>query len=474
MGDAGQGAVVAVATSGGRDSLALLHATLRSARTLGLRVVALHVHHGLMAEADRWAADLQACCASWAQEGWPVRFASARLAGAPSAGESVEAWARRERYAALARMARELGATIVLLGHHRRDQAETVVLQALRGAGAAGLAAMPRVVERGGIVWARPWIAQTHEAIDAYVAPLKLTIAVDPSNGDPRFARGRLRSSVMPALRTAFPDAETALASVARHANEARAVLEEVAIDDLRRVGAGDELPLAAWRTLSPARRANALRAWLALRLGHAAPDTLVQRLLDETGDDATRRWPADNAHGLRSWRGRLAVLALVEGRQAPVRGQAPGCVPYEPTQASDAHTDPPDEMSAGQPGCPTAEGLSLLRCHRYGIAGWCGRLEVFVTARHGIAPHRLALVFARPRAGGERFQLQPAGIARSLKKQYQEVGVAAEGREGPLLFDANGALLFAPGLGIDARAWVSSDAPQWGLRWHRGADSEG
>src|SRR3954469_24665352 len=93
--------VVAVATSGGRDSIALLHATLRAARRLGLRVVALHVHHGLLPEADAWAADLEARCARWADEGWPLAFACTRLATRPASGDSVEAWARRERYAAL-------------------------------------------------------------------------------------------------------------------------------------------------------------------------------------------------------------------------------------------------------------------------------------------------------------------------------------------------------------------------------------
>lgn len=110
---------------------------------------------------------------------------------------------------------------------------------------------------------------------------------------------------------------------------------------------------------------------------------------------------------------------------------------------------------------------FSLLRCDRYQLRGWNGVLEVFMTGQRGIAPHRLAQVAARARAGGEQFQLQPAAVVRSLKKQYQAVGIAVEGRAGPLLFDAAGALLFAPGLGLDARAWAVADAPQWGLRWH-------
>ena len=426
--------VVAVACSGGRDSVALLHATLRAAQSLGVSVVALHVHHGLMAEADRWASELEVLC-----ERWNAGFECARLQGAPQAGESVEAWARRERYRALARMARDAGAGIVLLGHHLQDQAETVLLQALRGAGPAGLAAMPRVVERDGLTWARPWLARMGAEIDAYVAPLSLAPVLDPSNADARFARSRLRLKVMPVLRAAFPEADAALAAVARRAGEARAVLDEVAADDLRRIGAGATLPLAAWRSLSVARRANALRAWLAQKLEGPVPQTLVDRLLAETEGDTTRRWPVDGGRMLRSWRGALALVAPLRTGVTPALARGGGV-------------------------------LSLLRCDRYAIAGWRGTLEVFATPQRGIAPHRLAQVVARVRAGGERFQLQPAGLARSLKKQWQAAGVPAEGRDGPLLFDAAGALLFVPGLGLDARAWAPAGAPQWDLRW-RAAD---
>ena len=158
--------VVAIACSGGRDSVALLHATLNAGRALGTSVVALHVHHGLMADADRWASELEALC-----ECWNVGFECERLSGSPEPGESVEAWARRGRYRALARMARDAGASLVLLGHHLHDQAETVLLQALRGAGPAGLAAMPRVVERDvpalaqGLQLGGPAVGVGHQAV---------------------------------------------------------------------------------------------------------------------------------------------------------------------------------------------------------------------------------------------------------------------------------------------------------------------
>ena len=121
-------------------------------------MVALHVHHGLNPAADRWLAHGRALCERWARRGLPVEFAATKLAGGPGAGESIEAWARRARYRALRQMALERGIDLVLLAHHRRDQAETFLLQALRGGGVAGLSAMPGQVRREGVTWARPWL----------------------------------------------------------------------------------------------------------------------------------------------------------------------------------------------------------------------------------------------------------------------------------------------------------------------------
>jgi tRNA(Ile)-lysidine synthase len=134
-----------------------------------VRVVALHVHHGLQPQADDWWRHCATTCRRWAARGAALHFAATRLDSAPARGDSVEAWARRERRRALHSMALANGASLLLLAQHRRDQAETVLLQALRGAGSAGLAAMPREVERDGLVWCRPWLDMPRPAIDAYL-----------------------------------------------------------------------------------------------------------------------------------------------------------------------------------------------------------------------------------------------------------------------------------------------------------------
>jgi tRNA(Ile)-lysidine synthase len=280
--------VVAVATSGGRDSTALLHATARQARLLQIEVWALHVHHGLMPEAERW---LQQVRGQARRLG--AHFACERLDGRPARGESIEAWARKHRYEALARMAKAQGCGLVLLAQHRRDQAETFLIQALRGGGAAGLAAMPRLVQREGITWARPWLGSPREAIDAYLRRHRLRFVDDPSNVDPRFARARLRS-LWPALNDAFPDAEGTLARAAQRAADDAAIVAEVAqrdVDSIAAVGGG--LSVMPWLQLSPARRAAALRRWLGSVLSEPVPETLVRRLVEEVPGRQSARWHA-------------------------------------------------------------------------------------------------------------------------------------------------------------------------------------
>lgn len=418
---------VAVAASGGCDSTALLHCTARQAKVLGVDVVALHVHHGLMPQADGWLAHVRA-----QSRRWGVAFDACRLQGAPASGESVEAWARRERYMALARMAQAMDCTVVLLAHHRRDQAETWLLQALRGGGAAGLSAMPLNAVRQGLVWARPWLDRPRNDIESYVRRHRLSWVDDTSNADPRYARSRLRSAVWPTLLKAFPDAEACLAQAARHAQEADAVLAELVAQDLPGLLDDGALVVSLWRSLSVHRRRLVLRAWLSAALSAPVPETLVRRLADELLPARAARWQV-GTQWLHLYRGKLRVQA------------SPG--PVVQTQAE-------------------AITLDLSQAGRHALPGWGGALVVQPATSAGVAVSNLREVQARQRAGGEQFQLAPRSMPRSLKKQYQSRGVPVSRRAGPLLFTATGETLFVPGLGIDARHHAQPGSPQWSLSW--------
>ncbi len=423
---------VAVAYSGGRDSTALLHSTLAAAADQGLRVAALHVHHGLSANADAWLAHCERQCSRWASRGLPVTFDHRQLDGRPPQGESVEAWARRERYAALREMALAHKAPLVLLAHHRQDQAETLLLQALRGAGIAGLAAMPGFIERAGMGWARPWLDIPSDHIAAYVRRHRLRHIEDDSNADPRFARNRLRRDVWPGLLAAFPQADAALAATAAWAHEARQCADELATIDLADASDASGLDLAAWARLSPPRRSNALRAWLKARTGAAVAAASIQRLLAELPARAPAQWLLPG-FTLRRYRGRLEC-----------RLDAPLNAP------------PPPEK------CTT---LRVTKAGTYALAGWAGRLRVQRLREGGIAASRGLALRLVERSGGEQFQAAEGRPARSLKKQFQAQAVPAWLRNGPLVYGGD-QLLYVPGLGIDARAMAAKGAVQFGLAW--------
>ncbi len=430
---------LAVAYSGGRDSTALLHATVAAAEPLGLHVLALHVHHGLSVEADHWMAHGQALCERWARRGRPVEFVARVLSTRPARGESVEAWARQARYRALREMAVEHGADLVLLAHHRRDQAETFVLQALRGGGVAALSAMPRKVRRDGVTWARPWLDQPRERIDAYLRRYRLAHVDDDTNDDERFARNRLRARVWPALTEAFADAEASLAGAAQWAQEASAGLAELAAVDLATVCLDDSLEVATWRALSPVRQSNALRAWLRERIGKPPPATLVERLLKELRPTGAVRWPVPGG-ALRSYRGRLHYEAAAALR--PLRGSF--------------------AVSSGKEGSALLD-LSAPGVHE--IPEWSGALIVERVTSGGIPAATAARLTLRFRAPGDRFQSGPARPPRSLKLQYQAAGVPDWQRHGPVACH-DGVLVYVPGLGIDARVVAGLGEAQLSLRW--------
>ncbi len=403
--------LVAVAFSGGLDSTALLHAATRS----GARVLALHVHHGLQPQADDWVAH----CEQVARE-FGAAFACTRLSGAPAPGDSVEAWARHGRHQALHDMTVDAGGDLLLLAHHRQDQAETFLLQAMRGAGLAGLASMPRAQWRDGLCWARPWLDQPRALIHAYAVQHGLRWIEDPSNADGRFARNRLRQTVWPA----FPAAEAGLAQAARWAQQADALAREIAAEDLARLATDERLDLAALAALSRARASNALRAWLAPRT--AAPARLVERLLSEWRPGATQSWPTPDGE-LHAYRDGL-------------HWAAPAALP------------------------PAPDRLDLSRPGRYPQPGWGGAWLVEV-GRPGIAPARLARLTQRARGGAEQFQRAPGTVPRSLKKACQAAGLPPWRRAGPLLFDGE-VLVAMAGLGMDARAFAGQDEPPLSLRW--------
>jgi tRNA(Ile)-lysidine synthase len=270
---------LAVAYSGGADSTVLL---LAAAQRWPGQVHAIHVHHGLQDAADDFE---NLCRATCTVLGVPLHVRRVSARNAP--GESPEDAARVARYQALARAARDNGLQAVLLGQHADDQVETLLLALSRGAGLPGLAAMPPVFQREGMVFVRPLLALSADAIRVWVREHGIPVVEDPTNSDVAFTRNRIRHVLLPALQECFPQYRETFARSSRHAAQAQELLETVAVEDLARMGGTPGL--TALQQLPRARQANVLRHWL--RSVHAASASAAQleELLDQVAACTTR-----------------------------------------------------------------------------------------------------------------------------------------------------------------------------------------
>lgn len=245
-----------VAYSGGRDSHVLLHALQALQADYGFSLSAIHVNHGLQPDAKQWVEH----CAAQAKS-YNVPFQALALQLAPQKGQSIEEFAREQRYAAL--KAQLMACSYLLTAHTQDDQAETILLQLLRGAGLKGLAGMAALSAFGGGQLARPLLNVSRADIASYAADHQLCWIEDASNQNDRFARNFLRNQIMPALQDYFPGMTACLARSAEHAAQAQHLLNEyVAVDLATCLQSDDTLSLKTLQTLSVPKQIAVLRAW--------------------------------------------------------------------------------------------------------------------------------------------------------------------------------------------------------------------
>lgn len=266
---AAPGASLCVGLSGGVDSVVLLHLLHRLQPRSDFTLSAAHVHHGLNPRADDWCAFCEALCSRLG-----IAFRQFQVTPPGSSGRGVESAARDARYAALSR----LEVDWLVLGHHRDDQAETVLFKLLRGAGLRGMSGISEAERRvDGPSLLRPMLALGRDDILAWAHARGLAWVEDDSNADERFARNFLRGSVLPLLRTRFPAASVAISRAAGHLRESQELLDELAGMDLRGVGGDDAMGVEAFAALPEARRRNLIR-WRLRALGFQAPDEALLR----------------------------------------------------------------------------------------------------------------------------------------------------------------------------------------------------
>lgn len=284
-----------VGLSGGADSVALLLLLLDS----GAEVAAVHVNHGLRgAESDGDEAFVRELCARR-----HVPLMTYRASPPENPGEG---WAREARYGFFRQAMQETGADALVLAHHRDDQAETLLLHLLRGAGLTGLAGMAADSELAGMRILRPLLGYSREELRAYLTEREQPWREDASNGDARYLRNALRRDVLPLLELMAPGAAERMAVTASLLREDEAALNGI-VSDFLIWHPGDALPVAALQSQPAGLQKRILRAWWAGMAAPpeerslSAPQTDGFRALVDAAASARCNLPG-GWHGQRGW----------------------------------------------------------------------------------------------------------------------------------------------------------------------------
>ena len=246
-----------VAFSGGLDSCVLLHLCAQfRLQNPALKISALHIHHGLSANADHWALHCQNLC-----QQWQIEFQTQQVVVELGARISLEASAREQRYKVLHQALTPN--SLLLTAHHKDDQIETFFLALKRGSGLDGLTAMPVFQQLAIGAHFRPLLGVTRAELEKYALEQQLSWVEDESNQDTSYDRNFIRHVLTPLLQERWQGfTQTTARSIAILAAQ-REILEDVAVQDLAQCLFGEALNIESLSRLSAGRRDNVLRFWL-------------------------------------------------------------------------------------------------------------------------------------------------------------------------------------------------------------------
>lgn len=270
-----------IGLSGGLDSMVLLHA-LSCEPALASKLHAIHVHHGLSAQADAWQAHCQDACAAL---NIPILIKHVQLDKNQANLEEAARDARFDIFEACIQPN-----DCLVLAHHQDDQAETLVLRLLRGSGVDGLGAMQAYRPLGHGYLARPLLDTRKHQLLAYAKKHVLVWVEDESNQELRFSRNYLRHDIIPRLQKTWPRAIESLSACASHCQEAQANLDDLAYLDCPELALNPQkLSLTALRALPLRRLKQVLRVWFKNQnikaLSAVQLDVLIQEIINANPD---------------------------------------------------------------------------------------------------------------------------------------------------------------------------------------------
>ncbi|MBC7404948.1 MAG: tRNA lysidine(34) synthetase TilS [Cytophaga sp.] len=411
---------IAVAYSGGLDSSVLLSLTVDFAREREIPVFALHVHHGLSIDADNWLTHCQSVCKQA-----DITFTAIKVAISNDNKLGIEAAARAERYGALGAFCLEHQLPLILTAHHQDDQAETVLLQLLRGSGVAGLSGMdlfnhaPVLLRNSSVLLARPLLTRRKQSLINYATKYNIDYVTDESNFDSRFVRNALRIKVMPMLAKISQGYSDRLARSAMHAQTAQRLLQELAQLDLENFLSKDGLDVLPLRQLSHERVENLLRFWLStlsVRMPSTARLAEIRSQIFEARDDAKITICHDGLE-IHRYKNKIVVSAQPSNLKPVV---------------------PIEFMWSGE-----------LFLH---FPQFCGSLY-FDISNYGVDANWLQQqkLILKIRSGGERLKVALNRPTRDLKSHFQSLNIPFWQRQHLPLLCVNEALLHASLVGTEA-----------------------
>jgi tRNA(Ile)-lysidine synthase len=401
------GQSLCVALSGGMDSVTLLHAMVGATKSLkSTSLSVIHVNHGLSAQAGHWE---EFCTHLCEQLGLPL---SVRYVQVVAQGNGLEAAARKARYAEL----EQIDCDWIVLGHHRGDQAETVLLNILRGTGLHGAAAMPLVRGR----FLRPFLDVPPSQILEYADRHRLTWITDESNADIRYSRNFIRHEAIPLLSKLFPQASNSLARAADSFSIAASLLDEIASEDM---GSGKALEVSRLAALSPQRAANLLAYFLrsyGLQIPGKSMLCELLRQLKTAGHDRQICFVVGK-HTIRRYRGCVCITeSSAQVAVDQVRWTDEAVLPW---------------------------GRNHIRTRRTLGSG----IDMGMLKNSSV---RFSL-----RNGGELMQLRTSGPSRPLKDWLREAGVPPWIRNNLPVMYAGDDLVWVPAVGIAAKYRCNPDS---------------
>jgi len=430
------GTRVLLGLSGGMDSVVLLDILCRLRGDPDFSLQAAYVNHGISPNAAQWGEFCERVCR---EKNLP--FAAIKVDIGPYRHLGLEGAARQARYAALASQATRIAADTVMVAQHQGDQAETLLLQLLRGAGARGMGSMlpQRGMPHGRARLLRPLLGISREEIECYARESRLEWMEDESNSDVRLKRNFLRARVLPVLEEGFPGAGASLARSAAHFAEAGQLLDELADQDLERLALAGGLDISRLLALGDARARNALRRW---------------------GEQEGLAWPGNS-------RLKELLRQLAHSRPDARTNIRAGAWSYRAYRGS-LYLEPVIRSHA----CCMVEwkGEAVLELPALGA-----RVRFTPATGRGLSASMLQgqTVTLRSRQGGERLQPDCARPRRTLRNLFQEQGVPPWQRDRLPFVYCNDQLIAVPGIGEDCRWHARQGEPGWVISWDAAREPE-